>query len=54
MGRIAHAAAALALVALAAACLIGLATPTGGIAAETASGAAKPACQTVLCMFAVN
>ena len=54
MTRIAHAAAALALIALAAACLIGLAGPATGLAADDGVASARPACQTVLCMFAVS
>lgn len=50
MSRIAHAAAALALIALAAACLAGLAAPQA--AAEGAT-LAKP-CQAILCMFAIS
>ena len=50
MSRIAHAAAALALIALAAACLAGFAAPS--IAADGAAQG-KP-CQAILCMFAIS
>ncbi len=54
MARIAHAAAALALIALAAACLIGLTAPGQGVAADGSAAQARPACQAVLCMFAIS
>ncbi len=54
MARIAHAAAALALIALAAACLIGLAAPVPGAAADGGPAGALAPCQTILCMFAVS
>lgn len=51
---IAHAAAALALIALAAACLLAVTVPASGVAADTSSDRVGPRCQTVLCMFAVS
>ncbi len=54
MARIVHAAAALALIALAAACLLAMAVPVQGVAADGSSAQARPGCQTVLCMFAVS
>ena len=50
MPRIIHAAAALALIAVAVVCLAGLAVPQ--VAADD-TAAAKP-CEAILCMFAVS
>jgi hypothetical protein len=55
MSRLIHGAAALTLIVLAAACLLGFAGG-GPAGAETgaSAGAANSACQNVLCMFAIS
>ncbi len=54
MARIAHAAAALGLIALAAACLVALAAPGPGAAADGAPMTAVEPCESLLCMFAIS
>ncbi len=54
MSRLVHGAAALALIAIAAFCLLGLTGAGAESRAGDGSAAAGSSCQTVVCMFAIS